>query len=487
MKKRVLSAFMALALCLTLLPAPAWAEGSAVAELVTANGNTTEYTDFSKAAEKATEANGCTLKLLADTEVSEALTLAAKTNKWTFDLNGKTLTQSGTASDNAFLTFYSGTVTIVDSVGTGKVIGVNRAIYASGNITLSITSGTFVGRNSNGLMAHSSATINLSGGTFYTENMDEPHSIWYNSNNVKNLLADGYRYQNADGAASGFGGKYASTDWYQGVVGQTTIAPTPEREINYINKDGKAAACGTFTAVTGATTALTAGWYAVENSITVSSLNVSGEVNLILCDDAALAVSNGLTVVSDGKLNLYFQKDGTGKLTAGTVNGQDQISAPAGEMKTTAGTDSLTFERCLKHDWVESTSGGWVCKLCGTQTGAFVASVLSADGENSSSYSTLDEALAAAKQANGSTLKLLADVTTTATITVSEGTFTLNLNGKSLTCTGSSAGYALTVSGGTLTIRDSAGGGMVKGPDRGVHVTGGTDSRTACSWSRAVL
>ena len=28
MKKRVLSAFMALALCLTLLPAPAWAEGA---------------------------------------------------------------------------------------------------------------------------------------------------------------------------------------------------------------------------------------------------------------------------------------------------------------------------------------------------------------------------------------------------------------------------------------------------------------------------
>ena len=87
MKKRVLSAFMALALCLTLLPAPAWAAESpaileqaaengiaaqnggdstvenAVAE-VTSGGTTTQYADLAKALSAAKA--GDTLKLLKD-------------------------------------------------------------------------------------------------------------------------------------------------------------------------------------------------------------------------------------------------------------------------------------------------------------------------------------------------------------------------------------------------------------------------------------
>ena len=57
MKKRVLSMFMALALCLTLLPAPAWAaetEGGA-AQVTTAGGTEQVYGSFNEAWSAAIE------------------------------------------------------------------------------------------------------------------------------------------------------------------------------------------------------------------------------------------------------------------------------------------------------------------------------------------------------------------------------------------------------------------------------------------------
>ena len=129
MKKRVLSMFMALALCLTLLPAPAWAaeadapEGgtivqeeqqekapaeespaileqaaengiaaqnggdstveNAVAE-VASGGTTTQYARFTDALVYATKNNGCTLKLLADVTGTTVMI----NNPFIFDLNG---------------------------------------------------------------------------------------------------------------------------------------------------------------------------------------------------------------------------------------------------------------------------------------------------------------------------------------------------------------------------------------------------------------
>ena len=105
MKKRVLSMFMALALCLTLLPSPAWAAEApaileqaaengiaaqnggdstvenAVAE-VTSGGTTTQYADLAKALSAAKA--GDTLKLLKDV-TGNAVTIDKAI---TFDLNG---------------------------------------------------------------------------------------------------------------------------------------------------------------------------------------------------------------------------------------------------------------------------------------------------------------------------------------------------------------------------------------------------------------
>ena len=73
-------------------------------------------------------------------------------------------------------------------------------------------------------------------------------------------------------------------------------------------------------------------------------------------------------------------------------------------------------------------------------------------------YGTFEEALTAAQKTQGGTLTLLNDVTTTQT-DINSGTFTLDLNGHTLT-----SGYnnTLVVRGGSLTIQDSKVGGVIR-------------------------
>lgn len=99
MKKRVLSMFMALALCLTLLPAPAWAaeadapEGDA-AQVTTADNKEQVCGTFDKAWSAAIKSEGSTLKLLSDVELPEKVGedgLPVSEGSFTLDLNNKTL------------------------------------------------------------------------------------------------------------------------------------------------------------------------------------------------------------------------------------------------------------------------------------------------------------------------------------------------------------------------------------------------------------
>ena len=89
-------------------------------------------------------------------------------------------------------------------------------------------------------------------------------------------------------------------------------------------------------------------------------------------------------------------------------------------------------------------------------------------------YGTFEEALTAAQQTQGGTLTLLSNVNLVAQVYVNSSTFTLDLNGHTLT----SADYTtLVVRGGSLTIQDSKGGGELGNnskDDTAVWCGGGT-------------
>ena len=205
---------MALALCLTLLPAPAWAaeadapEGGA-AQVTTAEGTERVYGSFNDAWSAAIESKGSTLKLLSDVELSNEVGengLSVSEGSFTLDLNNKTLkgaiwkqllgvsgtanitikngslvnTQTGpaataTATQLVALKISGGTVAL-DNVNLTS--GINSegkhssALYITGG-SLTVTGSTFTGEvgvfceNSGTRPALSIADATLNNGIFY--------------------------------------------------------------------------------------------------------------------------------------------------------------------------------------------------------------------------------------------------------------------------------------------------------------------------------
>lgn len=158
MKKRLLSAFMALALCLTLLPTAAWAAETEnnvamqanttnVAE-VTIDGKTTQYADIEKAFAAAQEAESAAVKLLENVTIPKnagySYGIRLKKGNITLDLNGHTIQTTGGTSgfvplDAVFYIEDGSSLTVQDSGNDGKIVQPNggQAIgVSSGNLTV---------------------------------------------------------------------------------------------------------------------------------------------------------------------------------------------------------------------------------------------------------------------------------------------------------------------------------------------------------------
>ena len=207
MKKRVLSMFMALALCLTLLPAPAWAAEADAPVGGAAQIGETVYSTLPEAVNAAQD--GDTIKLLSDVELSNEVGengLSVSEGSFTLDLNNKTLkgaiwkqllevsgtanitikngslvnTQTGpaataTATELVALKISGGTVAL-DNVNLTSGINLegkhSSALYITGG-SLTVTGSTFTGEvgvfceNSGTRPALSIADATLNNGIFY--------------------------------------------------------------------------------------------------------------------------------------------------------------------------------------------------------------------------------------------------------------------------------------------------------------------------------
>ena len=389
MKKRLLSAFMALALCLTLLPTPARAEETAetkVAE-VTAGSTTAQYTNIVDAFAAAQGEESATVKLLKNVTIPKntdgySYGIQLTGGNITLDLNGCTIQTTGVASTfyqkNAVfcigdgksshssltvqnkstngggkivqpnggqaihvcgaLTVESGIIEVtsdsadadnatttqncavfvrgsgVADIQGGTLIG-NRGIYIGGKLgggTLNVSGGTIHGKSSYALEVVGGSAA-LSGGT-YTTGVENGCSIYNSADTAAVLLANGYRFE-----SKGSESKYS--DDTHGVVGNTTVAPRPANEYAYIGKDGTAQTQANCTEITAETWDISQGWHVVKENVTISGLNISGEVNLILCDGATLTVTSFMNVSAGSTLNLFWQSAGSGKLTAADIRG----------------------------------------------------------------------------------------------------------------------------------------------------------------------
>ena len=371
MKKRVLSMLMALALCLTLLPAPAWAEeadapeGGApaadeqpavqsepalqaaeaavqAAEVAVAEVDGVNYNDIQEAFKKVKQSNGGTLKLLANCETPDMKQQFDISGNYTLDLNGCTL------KGQLELKTKESNLTIQDSKGGGK-------LQAPGDWDiLSVKAG--------------SATIKS--GTLASSSKGSPISFGDKKDcgtlNIEDGSFAGYVYIGYDG-------------------GKTVISGGDFQELRVYKlgdkKSNVSISGGTFDTVT------------LNHGITREDILASGYTFVYQSDGSAASALTNVKVVSEKTANASASL---------TVNG---TAAP---------------------------------------------------------YRTFEDALAAAQE-QGGTLSLLADVNLAKQAHVNSGTFTLDLNGHTLT---SGALNTLVVGGGNLTIQDSTGSGVISNTSR---------------------
>ena len=364
MKKRVLSMLMALALCLTLLPAPAWAEeadapeggapaadeppavqseaapqaAEVPAENAVAQVGNVNYANITDAF-AAVKKNGGTLTLLANCQTPNTNQQFDISGNYTLDLNGCTL------KGQLELKTKESNLTIQDSKDGGKLQAPgdwDTLSVKAGSAT--IKSGTLASSSKGSPIAFGDGkdcgTLNIEGGSF-------AGYVYIGYDGGKTVISGGAFHElRVHGDATLSGGTFDTVRRYKS---GGTIAPAD------LLKDG----------------------YVFVNRDTGAEVSAS----------QAAALTN-VKVVSE---------------------------------KTANASVSLTVD--------------------GTET----------------PYRTFEEALTAAQE-QGGTLTLLNKVVLAKQVNVNSGTFTLDLNGQTLT---SGALNTLVVGGGNLTIQDSTGGGVI--------------------------
>ena len=121
----------------------------------------------------------CNIKLASDitfqsNEKNFSLMLISSAQNVVVDLNGHTLTRSGKTEDECIFGVAVGALTIKDSVGGGKVVGIKGDgnllcnLYVGGNGKLTVDSGTFEAEEGFPLLTFGGNTV-INGGTFVTE------------------------------------------------------------------------------------------------------------------------------------------------------------------------------------------------------------------------------------------------------------------------------------------------------------------------------
>ena len=208
---------------------------------------------------------------------------------------------------------------------------------------------------------------------------------------------------------------------------------------------------------------LSQAWYYVTGELSRPELTVTGEVNLILCDDALLTVNGGIRVGPDDTLNIFCQRGGTGRLIA---NGFENCAGIGGGYGGTGGT--MTINGGV----VTATGGSFGAGIGGGRCGAGGSvtinggTVTATGGWNAAGIGGGITGVGGA-------------------VTITGGTVTAQGNGGGAGIGGgyNGAGGTVTINGGEVTAQGNGGGAGIGGGDRGagrnVTINGGTVVATA--------
>lgn len=395
----------------------------------TDGGEKTElFSNICDAFDKANEAGTATITLcrdIADSEIAHEINV---TGNVTLALNGKTLG----ATDKAKKIYICGSTLTVN--GNGKVWS---AIEAKPDSKLTITNGEYYDVYAlsdsevvildgiiDCLSVYGTGKAEVSGGKF-------KYLFMYNGKAIESVLADGYAYKNADGTwlsiderekDSYLGGSKGALSVEEAPIKSATISAENESPIIYRN--GKKAS--TFAAdvtYSGNETLYITGCL-IDGTVISEKTELLNGYCYLLGDQVDKAVAE------DGEIQYYC---------IFTYDGYDYKSNVV----------TLTVATCQHPgESVKCDDNGCVCGICNR---ALTASVELSDG-TLSYYENWNDAIGAAEESEGCTLKLLdySGVNDGEIFDISKGRFTVDLNKNDSTTT-----FAFDVKGGDITFTAS--------------------------------
>ena len=356
-----------------------------------------QYTSLQEAINNA---NGGTVTLLEDIELTEGVTVPAGATV-TLELNGKTISRNTEAASSSAAITNNGTLTVKDSVGNGKI-------------------------------------------TAFAQNPDTAAIPYYASNTITNngvftLLSGTIENSTDDAARAAFpiDNNSTSRDAITNIQGGTVIGRGAIRQFANSTTNRNEVS------ITGGTVSGTSYGVWVQNPSDGSTTNASdtkaklsisgGSVSKVLLEpSAALEVS--ITGGSISEVALWEEETvNTSRNPSGFISGGSFIREDSVE------ADMLKPGYTL----VANESGGFSPAL--TDPEAMI-------GETP--YATLAEAVAEAN-ASGGTVKVMKDVALTGPLTVT-GSMVLDLNGNTVSYSSDIPGDAMLTNNGALTVQDSS-------------------------------
>lgn len=429
MKRRLLSAFLAVMMVLTMAPVAFAAEGDAGSSTAVAKIGDATYSTLADAVVNAK--TGDTIVMTAATDISKTGLSITSGKDITLDLNGYEVKAANTGAGNikvyGKLTLKDSTDTSANGEGQGKITTVTK---------------TYIRNQAD------QPIIYAVNGDFVMQSglIDTATGITNNSDNGQ--FGVGVQNETANASVTIEGGKIKA-GWYA-VSGNG----------NMINHDGNITVNGGILE----STADYAIYHPQAGTTTINGGVIYGHAGGIQINRGTLVVNNG-TVTSKGIGSTGSWGDGTG----GTNNAAIHANAKYGDVsvsikdgKVTAEGNAVTIVQGTKHTATVAVSGGTfssdVSAYCeknyyteknadNTYTVKSMKDVAVAKIDDTY-YKTLADAVAAAQ--NGATVKLLTNINGQ-TVIPADKNIVLDLNGKTMTHTGTTL-----YNSGTLVVKDSS-------------------------------
>ena len=240
-----------------------------------------------------------------------------------------------------------------------------------------------------------------------------------------------------------------------------------ENGVSYLDENGDEQTANNVTVVDSSTKEWRNGWYVVNGVVTIGSrVTVSGEVHLILADNASLTVNDGINVTEGNSFSVYAQSVGENMGTLTATSSQFGKAGIGGEYLASGGTITIHGGN------VTATGGGSAAGIGGGKDSGSGGNIIIHGGTVKASGGGLAAGIGGGNGGSGGTVTIHGG-----NVTASGGEDAAGIGGG-----WKGSGGTITIHGGSVTATggdDAAGiGGGWKGSVGTITIHGGSVTAT---------